>query len=482
MPLRTKKKKTITFNKRSKKLVGGALSTNSIRFTPGKSINNFTPGQSIINFTPDWLTKKLSEEKAAAEKAVAEKAVADKKKYKKETREKAASAAKEEENQKLKEKEAKNKAEHAEKEKQQKREKQYEVLKKKFFTKLSLLTKFLDKNKNKSAYVIKDNLNSSCTHMCGKDTLIGGKRNYTKPQKLFYDKQKNRRNELSKKQNIKIYNIEMFIEKLNIYLDHYFNDELSKPMYKLELDIAELMRTFSKSFEKLCGYITNYILFLYFHKFYEKYVTEVNKKAIRSVDIGSNYFKLCFNIGTSQEECKDKEWLFNMLYLQIPNMLEININLTQKQKKKIKINKPPDFWKRLIYKPSFYDPDTINKLYEATLQVLQHHIKINSTEEWATAWYNQQKNQDDRTLDEFKKNQLDTLFTKQYEIVYGLPLPQEKKKELQQIQDNITNYHNINAISILNHLLIFSTDEVSCKQRDVSELEGEYFNLINVCN
>ena len=167
-----------------------------------------------------------------------------------------------------------------------------------------------------------------------------------------------------------------------------------------------------------------------------------------------------------------------MLYLQIPNMLEINLTDNQKNK----INKSPDFWKRLIYKPSFYDSETINKLYDTTLLMLLYHKKINSTEEWAKEWYKQQQNPRDRTLDEFKKNQLDTLFTKQYEIVYGLPLPQEKKKELQQIQDNITNYHNINAISILNHLLIFSTDEVSCKQIDVSELEGQYLNLINVCN
>ena len=467
MPLRTKKKKTITFNKRSKKLVGGALSTESIK-----------------RFTPDWLTNTLSEE-AAAEKAGAEKAAADKraekkkkrnKEKKKETREKAASAVKEEENQKLKEKEAKNKAEQAEKEKQQKREQQYEALKTNFFTKLDLLTTFLSKTKNKSPYVIKDNLNSSCTRMCGKDTLIGGKKKYTQEQKRLYAQQKNRRNELSKKQNIKIYNIEMFIEKLNIYLDHYFNDELSKPMYKLELDIAELMRTFSKSFEKLCGYITNYILFLYFDKFYKKYVTEVNKKAIRSVDIGTDYFKLCFNIGTSQEECKDKEWLFNMLYLQIPNMLEININLTQNQKKEINKSKSSDFWKNLIYKPLFYDSETIDKLYDTTLLMLQYHKKINSTEEWAKAWYQQQQNPNDRTLEQFKQNQLDTLFTEQYK--------EYKKKELQQIQENITNYHNVNAISILNHLLIVEKFEGNCGKSipTLKAIKENYLDIINFCN
>ena len=113
--------------------------------------------------------------------------------------------------------------------------------------------------------------------------------------------------------------------------------------------------------------------------------------------------------------------------------------------------------------------------------LIKYHKKINSTEAWAKAWYQQQQNPHDRTLENFKQNQLDTLFTEQYKIVYGLPLPQEKKKELQQIQENIEKYHNVHAISILNHLLIFSTDEVSCKQIDVSELEGQYLNLINVC-
>ena len=73
----------------------------------------------------------------------------------------------------------------------------------------------------------------------------------------------------------------MFIENLNIYLDHYFNEDIPKLMYKLELYIESIISSKSfkdsvkfSNFKKLCGYITNYILFLYFDKFYEKYVTE----------------------------------------------------------------------------------------------------------------------------------------------------------------------------------------------------------------
>ena len=479
MPLRTKKKKTITFNKRSKKLVGGMFPRVSLPSTKQTSLKT-QAAKDALKYYDKSKTKKSAEKAAAAKKeetqaAEEKKNKKDKKeKDKREQRKKEVDKAKEEEKQKQKqaEKEAKNKAEKEIANKKY-REQQYEALKTNFFTKLDLLTTFLS-TPTKKPYVIKDNLNSSCTRMCGKDTLIGGKKKNTQAQKLLYGQQKNRRNELSKKQNIKIYNIEMFIEKLNIYLDHYFNDELSKPMYKLELDIAELMRTFSKSFEKLCGYITNYILFLYFDKFYKKYVTEVNKKAIRSVDIGSDYFKLCFNIGTSQEECKDKEWLFNMLYLQIPNMLKININLTQNQKKEINKSKSSDFWKNLIYKPLFYDSETIDKLYDTTLLMLQYHKKINSTEEWAKAWYQQQ--QEDRTLENFKQNQLDTLFTEQY-IEY-------KKKELQQIQENITNYHNVNAISILNHLLIVEKFEGNCGKSipTLKAIKENYLDIINFCN
>ena len=115
-----------------------------------------------------------------------------------------------------------------------------------------------------------------------------------------------------------------------------------------------------------------------------------------------------------------------------------------------------------------------DKLYDTTLLMLQYHKKINSTEEWAKAWYQQQ--QEDRTLENFKQNQLDTLFTEQY-IEY-------KKKELQQIQENITNYHNVNAISILNHLLIVEKFEGNCGKSipTLKAIKENYLDIINFCN
>ena len=160
-------------------------------------------------------------------------------------------------------------------------------------------------------------------------------------------------------------------------------------------------------------------------------------------------------------------------------MLEININLTQNQKKEINQSKSSDFWKNLIYKPLFYDSETINKLYDTTLLMLQYHKKINSTEAWAKAWY-QQQNPDDitRTLEQFKQNQLDTLFTKQY-IEY-------KNSSESKLNDNknITNYHNVNAISILNHLLIVEKFEGNCGKSipTLKAIKDNYLDIINFCN
>ena len=166
-----------------------------------------------------------------------------------------------------------------------------------------------------------------------------------------------------------------------------------------------------------------------------------------------------------------------MLYLQIPNMLAITWDKIQ-----TKLNNITEemFWYKFIY-----DPNTIKTLYDETLRMLKYNIKINSTKEWAEAWY-KQTNPKARTIETFKRNQLDTLFDDQYNVydVYDVYKDSYTKRDiddLKSIRDNIEKYHNVNAISILNHLLIFNKTK-DCAVEKIEDTEEKYFNLINVCN
>ena len=449
MPLRTKKKKTITFNKRSKKLVGG---------------------------------KGGGGEKYSRSQKRAYQAQKKQVKLRKALKEQVQKAQEPEPAQKAQEPEPAQKAQEPE------QEPKPENFKQNFDEKLKLLT---DSYKIMSEpYLIGETGISNCQSICSKKYKGGTKENISKRLEEYFKKakkveeaeqkyQKTYPNSTitlgpnDKKQDLTT--LLQFYDKINDYLNTSYLKTDSFP--KSTFDITQLLINNQKSnlvesLKETCYKVTNFILYSYFDKLQKKIKMKKEKSNFKSVKMGDNY-KLCIDPSERQKKCE--KTLFNMLYLEIPNMLTINLKKINDEFN-LKITEEV-FWETFIY-----DPDTIKTLYETTRLMLKYHKKINSTEAWAKAWYQQKQNPADRTLENFKQNQLDTLFTEQYKIVYGLPLHQEKKKELQQIQENIEKYHNVHAISILNHLLIFSTDEVSCKQIDVSELEGQYLNLINVCN
>ena len=273
------------------------------------------------------------------------------------------------------------------------------------------------------------------------------------------------------------------LKEINTYIDNYFKKSSVIDLEKI--DITQLLLD-TPNMNEFCYNITNFILYSYFEKLYNKAFEERENK--RSIKLGKRLYKLCLKLTEIPRNCNDTESLFNMLYLQIPNMLTISWETIQ-----TKLNNITEdmFWYKFIY-----DPNTIKTLYDVTLRMLKYNIKINSTEEWAKAWYQQTK-PIARTIETFKKNQLDKLFDDQYNIfrkyeeakllrdqynVYKDSYTTKEIDDLKLIRDNIEKYHNVNAISILNHLLIFNKTK-DCAVEKIEDTEEEkYLNLINFCN
>jgi len=325
--------------------------------------------------------------------------------------------------------------------------------------------------KKKSAPNVIYNKNSRCTSICNPDQINKievGKSSEVFPQNLSEQ-------------------VKQKLKEINTYIDNYFKQSSVTDLEKIDITQLLFDTENDEQLKKFCYNITNFILYSYFEKLYNKAFEERENK--RSIKLGNKLYKLCLKLTEIPRNCNDTESLFNMLYLQIPNMLTISWKKIQTKLK--------DITKKMFWYKFIYDPNTIKTLYDVTLLMLQYNIKINSTEEWAKAWYQQQTNPKARTIETFKRNQLDTLFYDQYNIfrkvgegklprdqynVYKDSYTKRDIDDLKSIRDNIEKYHNVNAISILNHLLIFEKTK-DCAVEPIERTEEEkYLNLINVCN